>query len=102
MSGLLYFKSLLPLAIQKMFLNYIEHPIAKLYKLEVLNNNAFILNHHITSDNVILFSYSGISYMWWSHYLVRDDEIYLPDEFEIDKLENKDILINAIDDYVVG
>ena len=102
MSGLLYFKSLLPLAIQKMFLNYIEHPIAKLYKLEVLNNNAFILNHHITSDNVIWFSYSGISYMWWSQYLVRDNEVYLPDEFDINDFRDGDQLIDAAEEYIIN
>ena len=108
MSGLFYFKNILPVTVQNIFLKCIEHPIAKTYKKEVLSNNAFVLRlvakpyYELNNNTIMNNYYSHVSYMWWSKYLVRDDEVYLPDEFDINNLKSDDILLDAIEDYVIS
>ena len=74
---------------------------------EVLSNNAFVLKliakplNELNNNTIMNNYYSHVSYMWWSKYLVRDDEVYLPDEFDIKNLKSGDILLDAIEDYVI-
>ena len=108
MSGLFYFKSTIPLTTQKIFLQFIEHPIAKIYKKEVLYNNKFVLKYAPKPKTTIyerqrrFHYYSGVSYLWWSKYLVRDNEVYLPDEFDINEFRDGDQLIDATEDYIIN
>lgn len=108
MSGLFYFKKLLPLTVHNIFLTYIEHPIAKIFRLEVLQNNKFVLKYvnekpkFCIDNQVHLHYYSGVSYLWWSKYLVRDGEILLPDEFDMNNLQKGDIVLDAISSYEIS
>lgn len=116
MSGLFYFRSLLPDVVKRNFIKYIEHPIATIYKREILDNNGFYLLHRNNSMNLDWNTYSqGKTFMWWAYSLVRDvsdslevsdiihisplhfdmkndikqgDVLVRPDEYDIDNNEN--------------
>ena len=71
-SGLFVAKSLMPYAAQKTFMKFFEHPIAIIYKNEVLKNNRFYLRRREDSTNYEWLTTDGDKvYMWWALSLVR-------------------------------
>ena len=110
-SGLFVAKSLMPFAVQKTFMKFFEHPIAIIYKNEVLKNNRFYLIRREDSTNYEWHTtHENKVYMWWAHSLIRDtgesdedwDTIHFnPLEFTMDEVLPTDSLINC-NDYIIS
>lgn len=110
-SGLFVAKSLMPQAVQRTFMKFFEHPIAIIYKNEVLKNNRFYLIRRENSTNYGWVTTHGDKvYMWWALSLIRDVReteedwvtIHLnPLEFTMDEVLPTDNLINT-NDYIIS
>ena len=110
-SGLFVAKSLMPFTVHKTFMKFFEHPIAIIYKNEVLKNNRFYLIRRDDSTNYEWHSTHGDKvYMWWALSLVRyigeseedwDTIHFNPLEFTMDEVLPTDYLIN-INNYIVS
>ena len=110
-SGLFVAKSLMPYAAQRIFIKFFEHPIAIIYKNEVLKNNRFYLRRREDSTNYEWLTTDGDKvYMWWALSLVRYigeseedcDTMHLnPLEFTMDEVLPTDCLVNS-NDYIIS
>jgi hypothetical protein len=113
MSGLFICLKLMPETCKPLFRSFMIHPIAVIYKQEVLENYEFCLTHRKDSlykDQEYLESNLAMTghilIMWWSKILIKPNKhplvgIWRPLEFTKEDIMLEDTLITE-DKYIIG